>query len=159
MAAPITSRASGGPLCRVLVFSLAVAVLLGACAGTPAPVRTDGLSASKLVQLAQSAADKGNYSLAMEYHQAVRDRFPDDKERSLWSSYEIAFLYHKMGQDEEAVRLLDALIQSYVDGNDPGLPQGPRVLAEKVKANILAQAKAKSDKAGASEAGSAPPPG
>ena len=124
------SAASG-----LLLFALA------SCRTAPAPVDTATMTAPKLVQAAQAEADKGNYQLALTYYQAIRDRFPNDMERSLWSSYEIAFLQYRMGKDDEAVRLFDELIKLYADRNDPSLPQGPRILSEKIRANILAKKK------------------
>lgn len=117
------------------VFALAA---LASCAGSPDPTDTTNLSAPKLVQLAQDAADLGEYELAGAYYQQVRDRFPTDTERVLWATYEIAFLQHKMGNDPEAIRLLGELIASYGEEPDLNLPQGPRILAEKVKTNLEA---------------------
>jgi outer membrane protein assembly factor BamD (BamD/ComL family) len=117
----------------------ALLAALGSCRSAPAPQDVATLSAPKLVQAAQGAADKGNYALALEYYRAVRDRFPGETERFLWASYEIAFINHKMGNDEEAIRLLDELVKSYADRNDPALPQGPLVLARKVQANLVAK--------------------
>jgi outer membrane protein assembly factor BamD (BamD/ComL family) len=128
-----------GTLLAILVAGAGLVAVLGSCTSAPAPHDTGTLSAPKLVQAAQNAADKGNYQLAQAYYQALRDRFPEDTERALWASYEIAFLQHKMGNDDEAVRLLDELIQSYAGKDDPNYPQGPRIMAEKVKANLLAK--------------------
>jgi outer membrane protein assembly factor BamD (BamD/ComL family) len=116
---------------------LLLLALLGSCRSTPAPVDVSSLSAPKLVQAAQGEADKGNYRLALDYYRALRDRFPDQTERVLWASYEIAFLTHKMGEDAEAIRLFDELIQDYAARNDPQLPQGPLVLARKVRENLI----------------------
>jgi len=63
------------------------------------------------------------------------ERFPDETERVLWAKYEIAFLFHKMGKDKLAIEGFDALIAEYEAG-PPDLPQGPRILAEKVKARL-----------------------
>ncbi len=123
-----------------IVLGATLAVALAACRTAPSPVDTTQMSAPKLVQLAQAAADAGDYQLAMGYYQDIRTRFPTDTERVLWAGYEIALLHHKMDNDEEAVRLLDELIASYGDEVDPAIPQGPRILAEKVRANILAAA-------------------
>jgi outer membrane protein assembly factor BamD (BamD/ComL family) len=110
----------------------ALAAALSGCVSTQLPPDANELPARKLVQLAQEAADKSNYALAIQYYQVVRDR-ADDVERSLWAAYEIAFLHHKMGDDETAIALFDELIRDYEERNDPELPQGPRILAQKVR--------------------------
>jgi hypothetical protein len=118
--------------CLLVLFAA-----LASCRTTPLPQDLATLSAPKLAQAAQSAADKGSYQLAIEYYKAVRDRFPEEIQRGLWASYEIAFLTHKTGKNEEAILLFDELIQSYVDRNDAKLPQGPLILAKKVRANLI----------------------
>jgi outer membrane protein assembly factor BamD (BamD/ComL family) len=126
---------------RYILACLAAAAIAG-CATAPATPDVTSLSAPKLVQAAQGAADKGNYAFAMTCYQAIQTRFPDDVERGLWASYEIAFLQHKMGKDDEAIRLFDELIAGYASRADgASLPQGPRILAEKIKASLLAKKK------------------
>lgn len=133
------------PMAACIPLLLAVAV---SCSTSPAPQDVATLSAAKLAQAAQGAADKGGYQLAIEYYKAIRDRFPEEVEGGLWASYEIAFLTHKMGKDEEAIALFDELIGSYAARNDPALPQGPLILAKKVRQNLLDKRAAASGAAG-----------
>lgn len=126
-------------LLPLMCCGVALLAALGSCTSAPAAQDAATLSPPKLVQAAQGAADKGNYALALEYYRALRDRFPEETERVLWASYEIAFLSHKMGDDDEAIRLMTELVQTYADRNDPTLPQGPLVLAQKVRANLVAE--------------------
>ena len=95
-------------------------------------------SPAELFQIAQEASDSGNYKAAMEYYKLFQQKYPDEISRNLWASYEIAFLHHKTGDDEEAARLFRKLIPGYsVEGAEP-LPQGPRVLSELVLVDIEA---------------------
>ena len=138
----MNTRRSRTPFLALTPLVLALAACAGAllgCASTQLPSEAAELSAPKLVQRAQEAADKGNYLLAIEYYRAVQERFPDEVERSLWAAYEIAFLNHKMGRDEEAIALFDELLREYETRGDADLPQGPRSLAQKVRDRIAGQ--------------------
>ena len=52
-----------------------------------------------------------------------------------WASYEIAFLYHKMGKNELSLSLINDLLAQY-DNERRQLPPAPRVLALKLKARL-----------------------
>jgi outer membrane protein assembly factor BamD (BamD/ComL family) len=119
-------------------FLLTVSILGGmlvfsGCATTvPAP-RPD-LTPAEFFQYAQDASDSGDYRLSISYYEMFRTQYPQDSSHQAWAMYEIAFLYHKMGEDKKAIALFDELIALYA--NNAGLPDGPRILAEKVKADI-----------------------
>ena len=128
------------PRQRILTLSLAAAlaglglVLAWGCQSVPETIPED-LTPAEFFQSAQEASDSGWYETAQKYYQVFLERYPEETERVLWAKYEIAFLYHKMGKNDLAVEGFDALIQEYELG-PPELPQGPRILAEKVKAKI-----------------------
>ena len=123
-----------------LSLSLAAALLalgllaLWGCATVPETIE-EGLSPAEFFQRAQEASDGGWYETAQKYYTVFLERYPEETERVLWAKYEIAFLYHKMGKDKLAVEGFDALLREYELGG-PELPQGPRILAEKVKSRI-----------------------
>jgi outer membrane protein assembly factor BamD (BamD/ComL family) len=124
-----------------LVTALALVALLGwlgACRTTSVGIPTD-LTEADLFQRAQEASDAGKYTLALRYYAAFQERFPEDRDRNLWARYEIALLRHKMGDDATAVRLFDELLGLYTGEAAAELPQGPRILAEKIKAKIEAK--------------------
>ena len=125
-----------------LVFAAAAALLLLATCATKNPVIPEGLSAEELFQRAQDAVDRGNYSLGMTCYSLVQEKYPDDKAYGAWSSYEIAFLYHKMGKDETALSLIDQLLEQY-GKEGSALPPAPLVLAQKLKARLEANSKKK----------------
>lgn len=122
----------------VALLILAVAALAASgCRSTVDPLSQE-LSPDQYLQRAIEASDKDNYRLAMRYYEAFQAKYPGDVERSLWASYEIAVLHHKLGNDDKAIELLDNVLARYekpAEGS-AALPPGPRVLAAKVKANI-----------------------
>ena len=112
------------------------AALLAGCV-TASPELAEGLTPAEYFQKAQEATAQHDYGLAMRWYAAFRERFaedpsPQDMARLLWAEYETAFLYHKMGDDETALRLLHALVRSYEQPAAADYPAGPRVLALRV---------------------------
>jgi tetratricopeptide (TPR) repeat protein len=118
---------------------IAVVFALVAAAGCRSAVEplTQDLTPDQYFQRAIEASDKDNYSLAMKYYEAFQAKFPDDAARNIWASYEIALLHHKLGDDDKAIELFDQVLARYENQPAAALPPGPRVLAEKVKSNIL----------------------
>ena len=115
---------------------LVAAGLLAGCA-TVSPERAEGFTPAEYFQSAQEATAQHDYGLAMRWYAAFRERFADDPSpqqtaRLLWAEYEIAFLYHKMGDDKTALRLLRALVQSYEQPAAADWPAGPGRLAARV---------------------------
>ena len=124
------------------MLALGLAVLVAGlsvigCASTDLPPDYTELSAARLVQRAQEAADRDNYGLAVNYYLALQERYPAETERVLWASYEIAFLHYKMKQYEEAVTLFDELLARYQGDEGSAFPRGPAVLAEKMRNKII----------------------
>ncbi len=113
----------------------ASAAFLSGCATTP-PTASSELTPAEFFQRAQDASENGNFQLAIDYYTLFQQKYPDDKAHQAWASYEIAFSYHKMGNNKKAIELFNQLLDVYAKG-DP-LPDGPRILAEKVKARIEA---------------------
>ena len=111
------------------VLSVSIAVV--SCRTQPQVISPD-LSAAESFQRAQDAADGGDYALAIRYYRSFLDNNPNIPDRDIWALYEIAFNYHKMGKNANAVALLDQVLQQYQ--NDTGtLPAAPRILALKLK--------------------------
>ena len=85
---------------------------------------------------AQNASQKGCYDVAIEYYQEFFKAYPNNIEKGVWAEYRIAFLHHKMGNDTLALELLNALLNRYQNDTGGILPEAPKTLAIKVKANI-----------------------
>ncbi len=106
------------------------ASLLAACVSQPLAIPA-GLTAAEMFQRAQEAVSKSDYSLAIRYYELVQKNFPDDTVHDAWASYEIAFMYHKMGNNQTAIKLLKELLARYETAGDT-LPPAPRILAQEL---------------------------
>src|SRR5271169_3066950 len=112
----------------------AALLLLVSCKSAP-PTIPPGLSAAEIFQRAQDASDRGNYLLGIRYYSLIPTSFPDDIVHMTWASYEIAFLYHKIGKNDTALSLFNDLLDKYAKEGDT-LPPAPRILATKLKARL-----------------------
>ena len=121
----------------LLLVLLPVLGWLGACASAPAEIPAE-LSPADFFQKAQEASDAGKYALALKYYQSFQERYPDERDRGLWARYEIALLHSKMGDEQAALAGFDELLALYAAADADQLPQGPRILAEKIKAKLQA---------------------
>jgi len=122
-----------------LFVTAAVASLLMVCSSVPQEIE-EGLSPLEYFQQAQEATDSNRYALAIAYYEKFQEQYPveqhpEELDHNVWAEYEIALLHHKMGKNKEALELFDVLLARYESG-EPDLPEGPRILAEKVKARI-----------------------
>jgi tetratricopeptide (TPR) repeat protein len=112
----------------------AVASLLVVCSSVPDKIE-EGLTPMEYFQRAQEASDAGRYALSMAYYEKFQEQYPQERDRNVWAEYEIALLYHKMDKNQIALERFDALLARYESG-EPDLPEGPRILAEKVKVRV-----------------------
>ena len=101
-----------------------------ACQTTKGEIDTN-LTAAEIFQKAQEISESGNFNLALQYYQAFQEQYPDEADNNIWASYEIAFLYYKMGDIEKSVELFHELLKLY-ENSPANLPQGPRILTEKL---------------------------
>ncbi len=146
---------------RVLRAAGAAAALAGilaiaSCASGPEKIPS-GLSAVDIFQRGQDASDRGDYQLAIRYYSLIATDHPDDINHLTWASYEIAFLYHKMGKDGEALVRINQLLDQYKTEGDR-LPPAPRVLASKLKTRLEDALKNAPAAAGAPAAAPSPAP-
>jgi hypothetical protein len=126
-----------GRILRSLVIPLAAgaAVLLGC--QTPMPGTSEEMSPAEYFQAARDAIGVGNYQAAMDYYRVYLERFPaaahpDDLERNLWAEYEIAFMHHKLDDDQTALELLSLLVARYDGEGGEDLPPAPGRMARRV---------------------------
>jgi tetratricopeptide (TPR) repeat protein len=109
--------------------------LLYACSSVPDEI-PDDLTPLEYFQRAQEASDAGRYSLSMQYYEKFQELFPEERDRNVWAQYEIALLYYKMKEYQASLRRFDDLLARYELEEVPELPEGPKILAQKVKARI-----------------------
>ena len=117
-----------------LATSLVAAAALSGCKTAPVAVPA-GLTSGELFQRAQDASDHGDYQGAMQYYTAFQERFPADTAHAAWASYEIAFLYHKLGQDATTLKLLNELLARSATAPD-SFPPAVRALSEELKVRL-----------------------
>ena len=120
----------------LLVAASAGAALLLSCQ-TEMPQTSERMSPPEYFQTARDAIGQRNFQAAMEYYQIYLERFPaathpDELERNLWAEYEIAFMHHKLGDDQTAVELLGRLVARYDGEGGEDLPPAPGRLARRV---------------------------
>ena len=132
IAAARTRRA----LRSLLVAASAGAALLMGCQ-TEMPQTSERMSPPEYFQAARDAIGQRNFQAAMEYYQVYLERFPaaahpDELEHNLWAEYEIAFMHHKLGDDQTAVELLGRLVARYDGEGGEDLPPAPGRLARRV---------------------------
>jgi outer membrane protein assembly factor BamD (BamD/ComL family) len=123
--------------------ALAAAVALLASCATQDRAIPEGLTAGEIFQRAQDSVDRGDYTLGITLYTLCQQRFPDDVNHQVWASYEIAFIYHKMGQNAKALQLFNDLLARYAKEGD-ALPPAPQVLAQKLKTRLEESSKKKS---------------
>ena len=119
------------------IAAMAALVLLAVLVScrTTGEVDLTGLTPAEVFQRAQDASDKGDYRRSLAYYEGFLSQSGIDAQRAAWARYEAALLYHKMGDDDTALAKLDELLAMYA--KDPTLPEGAKVLAGGIRADIL----------------------
>ena len=119
----------------VVPLAAGAALLLGC--QTPMPDSSERMSPAEYFQAARDAIGQRNYQAAMDYYRTYLERFPvtdhpDELESNLWAEYEIAFMHHKLDDDQTAIELLGLLVAKYDGEGGEDLPPAPGRLARRV---------------------------
>jgi tetratricopeptide (TPR) repeat protein len=120
-----------------IVLLLAAGILSASACQSATPVFDSKMKPEDYFQRAQERADQNDYTNALAYYYKFKEVFPNNLEKNIWASYEIAFVYHKMGEDAKSLQLLNELLALYAQDKNGVLPKAPKSLAEKVKDNIV----------------------
>jgi outer membrane protein assembly factor BamD (BamD/ComL family) len=118
-----------------IVLSLFILVSILSCATGPVVIE-ENLTSMELVQRAQDAMDKYQYDRALQYYNAILQRFPDDMNMVCMAEYEIAFIKYKQKKYDEAKVEFQALLARYEGPDAELLPPQYKILAEKVLSKI-----------------------
>jgi len=126
-----------GGILRSLVVPLAAGAALLLGCQTPMPAASERMNPAEYFQAARDATGQRNYQGAMDYYRAYLERYPaaihpDELERNLWAEYEIAFMHHKLDDDQTAIELLSVLVARYDGEGGADLPPAPGRLARRV---------------------------
>jgi outer membrane protein assembly factor BamD (BamD/ComL family) len=120
---------------KQLLICAALAVALASCHTGPLKL-SDDVTAAALIQQAQSAYDWNRYSLAIQYYEAVPERFPDDIDQVCEAQYEIARIHYKQKKYAQAREEMEALRNRYDTEEGEILPTKFRILSEIVLGQI-----------------------
>lgn len=112
---------------RSLVLALTAFVAFS-CSSRPATVPNDD---REIVQLAQNAADSGNYKLAKWYYGQLLEMFGTNPKIYVEANFEIAHLDVKKKNYEEAVPRLNEILYIYANLAPGYIPGQYKKLAEK----------------------------
>jgi len=113
----------------------AAALLFAACASGQLNIPYN-LSPSELIQRAQEASDKNRYNQALQYYEALLERYPTNIDLVCTAEYEIAFIHYKQKKFSQAKAGFHALLERYNAPDSEYLPQQFKLLALKVLERI-----------------------
>jgi outer membrane protein assembly factor BamD (BamD/ComL family) len=106
-----------------------------ACASGPIEI-PDDLTPAELIQRAQEATDRNNYKRALQFYEAVIERYPFNIDDICAAEYEIAFIRYKQKDYGAANTGFNALLGRYKGADAELLPAQYRILAELVLEKI-----------------------
>ncbi|MBN2509326.1 MAG: hypothetical protein JXB03_03580 [Spirochaetales bacterium] len=120
----------------ILSGLIVVAGLLSGCTTVPKSI-DENLSINEYFQKAQEAVvQRNDYDTALLYYQTFKERFPEEKGRIVEADYEIAFIYYKKEQFDQAETLFRDIIARYELPEAQDYYQWPKVLSEKLLVTI-----------------------
>jgi outer membrane protein assembly factor BamD (BamD/ComL family) len=91
---------------------------------------------NKIIQKAQEASDRNRYKIALQYYEALKERYGDTNEYLCAAEYEIAFIHYKQKKYDEARGEFQSLLARYDGVDGQLLPPHYKILSEKVLSKI-----------------------
>jgi hypothetical protein len=122
---------------RRFILSAAIPLCCAACFSGPVTI-PDGATAAEIVQMGQAAMDRTRYGQAIKYYDAIRERFPEDREAVVGADYQIAFIHYKQQKYGAARTEFAALLAKYDGPDGAALPRKYQILSNAVLAKIPA---------------------
>jgi outer membrane protein assembly factor BamD (BamD/ComL family) len=116
------------------LFVPLIVILFSACT-TTANISED-LSPAELIQRAQEASDRKRYSVAMQFYEALHERFRHNIDLVITAEYEIAFIHYKQRNFQQAREGFYAMLEYYNTPDEALLPQHFKRLAHIVLERI-----------------------
>ena len=115
----------------LLFCGLGIALLAGCSSGPP--IIPDDLSVLQFFQRAQEEFDYDEWENALIYYNTFIERHPDDIPHVISARYEIAFIYYKQKNYDEAEKEFQEILDFYEETDLPlSFPLWPRVLSQKM---------------------------
>jgi outer membrane protein assembly factor BamD (BamD/ComL family) len=116
-------------------MALVLMVWFVSCASGPLNIPED-LSPAGLVQRGQEALDKNKYDNALQYYEALLQRYPENMELVCTAEYEIAFIHYKQKKYIQARNEFTQLLARYDTPDAELLPLQFKILSEIVLEKI-----------------------
>ena len=113
---------------RYVAGFLLIAVLACSCASVV--VIPEDLTAAELIQRGQEASDRNRYSIALQYYEAIVERFPYDTDSNCAAEYEIAFIRYKQKKYDIAKAEFNDLLARYNTPDEALLPPQFKILSQ-----------------------------
>ncbi|MDR1221104.1 MAG: tetratricopeptide repeat protein [Treponema sp.] len=120
---------------RFFVVAVLLAAGLAACYSGPVKI-ADNVTAAELIQQGQAAYEWNRYGQAVQYYEAILERFPDDIDRTCESQYEIARIHYKQKKYTQAREEMETLRARYDTDEGEILPTKFMILSEIVLGQI-----------------------
>jgi outer membrane protein assembly factor BamD (BamD/ComL family) len=115
----------------------AVLLIAGLMSCYTGPVKLDDdMAASELIQQAQAAYDWNRYKQAIQYYEALLERYPDDIDRVCEAQYEVARIHYKQRKYAQARSEMELLRGRYDSPEGEILPTKFKILADIVLGQI-----------------------
>ena len=111
------------------------AILAASCASRPGVIPED-LTTMELIQRGQEASERGRYRVALQYYEAIIERFPHDIDSICAAEYEIAFIHYKQKKYDIAKTEFNNLLERYNIPDEELLPPQFKILSQKILARI-----------------------
>ena len=119
---------------RHIAGILLILVLVLSCATQV--VISDDLTPAELIQRGQEASDRNRYSVALQFYEAIIDRFPYDIDSICAAEYEIAFIHYKQRKYDLAKTEFNNLLERYNIPDEELLPPQFKILSQKILERI-----------------------
>jgi outer membrane protein assembly factor BamD (BamD/ComL family) len=111
------------------------AFCLSSCATTIVNIPED-LSPMEIIQKAQEASDRNRYNIAIQYYQALLERYSLYIDLVITAEYEIAFIHYKQKRYDQAKEEFLALLERYNTIDEEFLPPQFKILSNIVLERI-----------------------
>ncbi|MDR2181264.1 MAG: hypothetical protein LBN92_01135 [Treponema sp.] len=111
-----------------------LAALLVSCASGPVDIPED-TPPNKIIQRAQEASDNNKYKIAIQYYEALLERYGEVPEYLITAEYEIAFIHYKDKKYALAREEFELILERYRD-NAEIYPPKFNILSAKVLERI-----------------------
>lgn len=118
------------------IFPIFIIFFIFSGCKTAPPVDFSTLNKAEFFQKAQTASNKGNYPLALDYYNNFLLKFPTDIQGDIEAKYEIALIAYKQNNYKKAEKLFSGILDQYSTDAAQVLPAWPKILSQKILKEI-----------------------